>query len=93
MNEETPQPTRELRVFATNNADELGYLGQEAIAAAAPPGDDYRIVGGHMVRLLLEAHPTSVATSSTELACLGQSHYVRVTDSLTGSGTFLMFTQ
>lgn len=62
MNEKAPQPSRDLHMFAMNNADELGYLGQREVAEAVSPGDDYRIVGGHMVRLLLEVYPTQAAT-------------------------------
>ena len=50
-----------------NNADELGYLGQQAVADAVSPGDDYRIIGGHMVRLLLEVYPTPAATPRSTL--------------------------
>lgn len=61
MSESTIPPSRALRVVSMNNADELGYLGQQAVAQAVSPGDDYRIIGGHMVRLLLEVYPTSAA--------------------------------
>lgn len=67
MSESTPEPVHELRVFAMNNSDELGYLGQQAVAKAVSPGDDYRIVGGHMVRLLLEVYPTPAATPRSTL--------------------------
>src|SRR5690625_6880901 len=67
MGAEAPPPTRDLRVVAMNNADELGYLGQQAVAEAVSPDDDYRIVGGHMVRLLLKAYPTSAATPRSTL--------------------------
>lgn len=49
-------------MVAMSNADELGYLGQQAVAEAVAPGGDYRIVGGHMVRLLLAVHATPTAT-------------------------------
>ena len=49
-----------VRVFATSAADALGYRGQMAVAEAAE-GNDYRIVGGHMVRLLLHVYPTAAA--------------------------------
>lgn len=67
MSEEDHHPARELRVFATSHADELGYLGQQAIAEAISPGDNFRIIGGHMVRLLLEVYPTSAATPRSTL--------------------------
>src|SRR5699024_12618410 len=67
MGAEAPPPTRDLRVVAMTNADELGYLGQQAVADAVSPDDDYRIVGGHMVRLLLKAYPTSAATPRSTL--------------------------
>lgn len=60
-------PSRELRVLAHSNADELGFLGQRAVADAVRPGDDYRIVGGHMVRLLLELYPTAAAVARSTL--------------------------
>lgn len=46
--------------LATSVADALGYRGQKAVAEAAE-GNDYRIVGGHMVRLLLHVYPTANA--------------------------------
>ncbi|TGD38305.1 hypothetical protein [Brevibacterium aurantiacum] len=67
MSETPSQPSRELHVLAMNNADELGYLGQQAVAEAVSPGDDYRIVGGHMVRLLLEVYPTPTANPRSTL--------------------------
>lgn len=45
---------------ATSVADALGYRGQKAVAEAAED-NDYRIVGGHMVRLLLRVYPTAKA--------------------------------
>lgn len=45
---------------ALSMSDALGYRGQKAVAAAAD-GKEYRIVGGHMVRLLLHLYPTSLA--------------------------------
>lgn len=58
---------REVHLVAMSNADELGYLGQQAVSEAVAPGDDYRIVGGHMVRLLLAVHPTPAATPRSTL--------------------------
>lgn len=49
-----------LNVISMSNAADLGYLALSdvAIAAETIPYDDYRIVGGHMVQLLLHAYPT-----------------------------------
>ncbi|MCA5892879.1 hypothetical protein LEP48_05855 [Isoptericola sp. NEAU-Y5] len=56
----------EIHVHALSNADSLGYLGQQAVAKAT--GDhEYRIVGGHMVRLLLQVYPTRNATLRSTL--------------------------
>lgn len=51
-----------ISVHALSNSDSLGYRGQKAIADAVVEGSDYRIVGGHMVRLLLHVYPTPAAT-------------------------------
>ncbi|MDN5896629.1 MAG: hypothetical protein L0H93_21735 [Nocardioides sp.] len=59
--------SRHLRIIASSKADELGYLGQQAVSDAVPPGEDYRIIGGHMVRLLLELHPTPSTTPRSTL--------------------------
>lgn len=67
MSEKALPPARELRVFASSHADELGYLAQQAVAEAVSPGDDFRIIGGHMVRLLLEVYPTPAATPRSTL--------------------------
>lgn len=45
-----------------SHADNLGYLGQEAVARAVGRNVNYRIVGGHMARLLLLVYPTPAAT-------------------------------
>jgi hypothetical protein len=58
---------RPIRVHALSNADSLGYLGQQAVARAAGEKADYRIVGGHMVRLLLQVYPTSDAVPRSTL--------------------------
>lgn len=50
--------TRRIKVHALSNADALGYRGQQAVSEAVADGYDYRIVGGHMVRLLLTVYPT-----------------------------------
>lgn len=47
-----------IRVQAVSISDALGYRGQKAVAEAVGAGTDYRIVGGHMVRLLLHVYPT-----------------------------------
>lgn len=59
--------SHEVHLVAMSNADELGYLGQQAVSEAVAPGGDYRIVGGHMVRLLLAVHPTPAATPRSTL--------------------------
>lgn len=46
-----------VKVFSMSNAGDLGYLALADVAAAAA-GIDYRIVGGHMVQLLIHAYPT-----------------------------------
>lgn len=51
-----------ISVHPLSNSDTLGYRGQKAIADAVVEGSDYRIVGGHMVRLLLHVFPTPAAT-------------------------------
>lgn len=55
-----------VRLYALSNADSLGYLGQQAVADAAGEAD-YRIVGGHMVRLLLQVYPSPAATLRSTL--------------------------
>ena len=46
-----------IKVISMSNAADLGYLALADVAAAAD-GIDYRIVGGHMVQLLIHAYPT-----------------------------------
>lgn len=46
-----------------SRADALGYRGQQAIANAVGDSGDYRIIGGHMVRLLQLLCPTPRATA------------------------------
>lgn len=55
-----------VKVHALSNSDALGYRGQQAVAEAMGDGD-YRIVGGHMVRLLLHVYPTPRATLRSTL--------------------------
>lgn len=62
-----PERRHSIRVHAISNSDALGYLGQQAISTAVSPEDAYRIVGGHMVRLLLEVYPTPRATPRSTL--------------------------
>ncbi len=56
-----------LETRALSNADALGYLGQSAIAEAAGARHTYLIIGGHMVRLHLLAHPTPQAVPRSTL--------------------------
>lgn len=51
-----------IEAHAASNADSLGYMGQQAVAQAVDGDTPYRIIGGHMVRLLLHVYPTSNAT-------------------------------
>lgn len=46
-----------IKLISMSNAADLGYLALADVAAAAG-GIDYRIVGGHMVQLLIHAYPT-----------------------------------
>lgn len=46
---------------AQSMADVLGYRGQKAGADAVAENSDYRIIGGHMIRLLLHTYPTAAA--------------------------------
>lgn len=48
---------RRLSLHSASNADDLGYLGQQAVSQAARDGD-FLLVGGHMVRLLCAVYPT-----------------------------------
>lgn len=54
--------TASIRVRAASAADDLGYRGQKAVADAVGDMGDYRLVGGHMVRLLHEVFPCERAT-------------------------------
>lgn len=56
-----------LNVRAFSRADALGYLGQKAVSDAAGAGKNYRIIGGHMVRLLLHVYPTPNASPRSTL--------------------------
>lgn len=56
-----------IEASAASNADSLGYMGQQAIAQAVDGDTEYRIIGGHMVRLLLHVYPTSNATMRSTL--------------------------
>ena len=50
-----------ISVDALSVADALGYKGQLAVARAVGERSDYRIIGGHMVRLLLQVYPAERA--------------------------------
>lgn len=52
-----------LRVDAASISDALGYRGQYAVAQAVGEAGDYRLVGGHMVRLLLDVFPAARAVA------------------------------
>ncbi|WP_272027893.1 hypothetical protein [Kocuria rosea] len=54
------EPVR-IRVHALSAADALGYRGQLAVAQAVGDRSDYRLIGGHMVRLLLQVYPSERA--------------------------------
>jgi hypothetical protein len=53
-----------IKVISMSNAADLGYRALADVAAAADGIDlsDYRIVGGHMVQLLIHIYPTPNAT-------------------------------
>jgi hypothetical protein len=53
-----------INVISMSNAADLGYRALADVAAASEgvPLTDYRIVGGHMVQLLIHAYPTPGAT-------------------------------
>lgn len=53
-----------VHIISTSKAADLGYRALADVAAAAQ-GHDYRIIGGHMVQLLLHAYPTPEATERT----------------------------
>ncbi|MFJ6419032.1 hypothetical protein [Paeniglutamicibacter sp. NPDC091659] len=50
-----------VRVHALSISDALGYRAQQAVAQAVADRGDYRIIGGHMVRMLLHVYPTANA--------------------------------
>lgn len=50
-----------VEVHSISRADDLSFLGQKAVADAAASDEEYRIVGGTMVRLLGLAYPTPAA--------------------------------
>lgn len=55
---------RAINVISMSNAADLGYRALADVAAASEgiSIEDYRIVGGHMVQLLIHAYPTPEAT-------------------------------
>ncbi|WP_120002868.1 hypothetical protein [Nesterenkonia muleiensis] len=75
----------DVHVRAMSNADALGYLGQQEIARAVGDGGDYRIVGGHMVRLLLQVYPTANAELRSTLDADAAVDDVRVIGSISES--------
>ena len=54
-----------IQAHSMSRADDLNFLGQQAVAAATTSDDDHRIVGGTMVRLLTLAYPTADARART----------------------------
>lgn len=60
------EPIR-LKVHALSIADALGYLGQQAVSEAVANDCVYRIVGGHMDRIMLTVYPTPRATLRSTL--------------------------
>lgn len=68
-----------IRVHALSIADALGYRGQKSVSDAMGGETDYRLVGGHMVRLLLHVYPTPAAILRSTLdadAALGSVEVV-----------------
>lgn len=57
----------EITVHSTSRADDLGYLGQDAVWQAVGEGGKFLVVGGHMVRLLLHVYPTAQAAPRSTL--------------------------
>ncbi|MCX2748970.1 hypothetical protein OOZ51_14270 [Arthrobacter sp. MI7-26] len=51
-----------ISVISTSNAADLGYLALADVAASGLDPRTYRIVGGHMVQLLIHVYPTPEAT-------------------------------
>ncbi|MGI5221878.1 hypothetical protein [Nocardia sp. CA-290969] len=49
-------------VASTTNASDLGYLALADVAAAAADlaNDEWRIIGGHMVQMLIHIYPTAI---------------------------------
>lgn len=49
-----------INVISMSNAADLGYRALADVAAASEgiPLADYRIVGGHMVQMLMQVYPT-----------------------------------
>lgn len=65
--EGTLSDIRSLNVVATSNADALGYRAQQALSEAMGDSTNYRLVGGHMVHLLLELYPADRAVARSTL--------------------------
>ena len=49
---------RRAELFSTSNADELSYRALADVSAVIAPHEHARVIGGHMVLLILAAHPT-----------------------------------
>ena len=76
---------RPVETVATSNADDAAFLALEDVARITEGLDDVRVVGGHMVGLLLTAFPVAGAiirrtadadaAISTAIAAFGQIHH------------------
>ncbi len=68
-----------IHVISMSNASDLGYRALADVASAGIDTSSYRIVGGHMVQLLIHAYPTPEATErSTADADAGIKHTTAV---------------
>lgn len=68
-----------IKVISMSNASDLGYLALADVAASGLDPESYRIVGGHMVQLLIHVYPTPGATQrSTADADAGINHATAV---------------
>ena len=76
-------PPIKLTTRAMSMADVLGYRGQKAVADAVEENSDYRIIGGHMVRLLLHTYPTSAAIPRSTVDADAALESLEVVGSLT----------
>ncbi len=75
-----------VHVDSLSVADDLGYQGQAAVASAVGPQVDYRLIGGHMVRLLQAIFPTERqvprSTLDADAALEGAEYIGEITDRL-----------